>query len=255
MAQSLVKDASITTIEQVLGDIVPGWAPRPHPISNPEFHHLQGQYCRLELLNSNTNPTTIEQLYEVFKPTEQTHFTYLSYGPFETRDHFAEFIRTKEASSSNTILYSIIVDDRAVGFAGYLRIVEQHGTIEIGHVNFSQQLVRTRQGTEAIYLLLQLVFDTLGYRRVQWRSNRLNDKSRQAALRMGFQYEGTWINMEVCKGRSRDISCYSIVNGEWPRVREEFQRWLSNDNFDVNGQQLTKLNAAHVHSRNLNIST
>ena len=240
-------------MEQTLGDIVPGWTARAHPTSNVEYQHLQGRYCRLGLLNSNTSSTIIEQLFEVFKPTEKTHFTYLSYGPFETFDHFVEFIRTKEVPSSNTILYSIVVNDRAVGFIGYLRIVEQQGTIEIGHVNFSEQLVRTRQATEAVYLLLQLAFDTLGYRRVEWRSNALNIKSRQAAVRLGFQYEGTWMKLGVCKGRSRDISCYSIIDDEWPLVKQEFRRWLNTENFDKERQQLTKLNAAEVNQRILQI--
>jgi RimJ/RimL family protein N-acetyltransferase len=199
------------------------------------------------LLSSKTNNTIIQQLFHVFKPTEQLHFRYLKYGPFDTIDEFKQLVYTKEQPSSDTVLYSIFVNDLPVGFISYLRINQENGVIEIGNVNFSQQLVRTRQGTESIYLLLQHAFDTLGYRRVEWSCNAFNTKSRQAAIRLGFKFEGIWLKSEVCKGRSRDNAWYSIVDDEWPQVKQELQRWLNPENFDINGQQLTKLNGAQVN--------
>jgi RimJ/RimL family protein N-acetyltransferase len=238
-----------TDIDKLLGNIVPNWTPRSHPLSNPKYHIIQGQYCRLELLNSKTNDNIIQQLFDAFKPTEDAHFKFLKYGPFKTVDELKEFIRVKEQSSSDTVLYTIFVNDIAVGFLGYLRIYFNQGAIEIGNINLSQQLVRTRQGTESIFLLMQLAFDTFGYRRVEWRCNALNIKSRQAAIRYGFQYEGTWLKSDISKGRSRDDSWYSIVDDEWIEVKQEFQRWLNPENFDSNGQQLTKLNGAQVNPR------
>jgi len=239
----------VSNNNQSIGAIVPNWIPRSHPLSNSQYHTLQGQYCRLELLNSKTNDIVIQQLYDVFKPTEEIHFKYLAYGPFKSVDEFKKFVHKYEQPSMNTVFYTIFVNEIAVGFISYLRINSDHGTIEIGHVNFSQQLVRTRQGTEAIFLLLELAFDTFGYRRVEWKCNAFNIKSRQAAIRLGFQYEGTWLKSEVCKGRSRDNSWYSIVDDEWILIKQEFQRWLAPENFDSNFQQLTKLNAAQVNPR------
>ncbi|CAF2089370.1 unnamed protein product, partial [Rotaria magnacalcarata] len=229
------------------------WTPRPHPLSNPQHHILQGQYCRLEVLTS-TNDIVIQQLYDAFKPTEETHFKYLGYGPFKTVDEFKQFIYMKEQPSGSNVLYAIFVNDMAVGFITYLRISEEHGTIEIGSVNLSHLLVRTRQATEAVFLLLQLAFGTFGYRRVVWSCNALNMKSRVAALRFGFQYEGTWMKAEVSKGRSRDTAWFSIVDDEWSQIKEEFQRWLNPENFDINGQQLTKLNGAKVNPRHHKIT-
>ncbi|CAF1229919.1 unnamed protein product [Rotaria sp. Silwood1] len=237
------------SIDQPLGDIVANWTSRPHPLDNPLYHTIKGQYCRLELLNSKTNSNIIQQLYDAFKPTEQTHFTYLPYGPFQTLDEFKEFIYSNELPSSNIVMYSILVNEVAVGYLCFVRIDQQNGTIEIGGINFSQHLVRTRQGTESIFLLLEYAFDILGYKRVQWSCNALNSKSRQAALRLGFQYEGTWLKTFIYKGRSRDNAWFSIVDDEWPVVKKELQRWLNPENFDINGQQLTKLNAAQVNPR------
>ncbi|CAF1037025.1 unnamed protein product [Rotaria sordida] len=252
--QITVGDITVSAdMDQSIGNIVLNWTRRSHPLSNPQYHTLQGQYCRLELLNSKTNDTIIQQLYDVFKPTEDVHFKYLKYGPFKTVDEFKQFVYIKEKPSSDYVLYTIFVNDIAVGFISYLRINQDQGTIEIGSINFSQYLVRTRQATEAIFLLLQFAFDTLGYRRVEWKCDALNTKSRYAAIRLGFQYEGAWLKAEVCKGRSRDNSWYSIIDDEWPHIKEELQRWLNPENFDMNGQQLTKLNASQVNPRHTNI--
>ncbi|CAF4107619.1 unnamed protein product, partial [Rotaria sordida] len=150
---------------------------------------------------------------------------------------------------TDTILYSILVNDTAVGFIAFANVNQEYGTIEIGHVNFSAQLLRTRSATEANYLLLHYAFDILSFRRVEWPCNALNAKSRRAALRLGFQYEGTWIKSDLSRGQSRDKSWFSIVDDEWVQLIQEFQRWLNPANFDSNGQQLTKLNAAQINPR------
>jgi len=236
-------------MKQSLGDIVPNWTTRPHPRDNPQHRTLQGQYCRLELLNSKTNDTVFQQLYDAFKVTEAIHFTYLNRGPFESIDNLKQLATNKEKPSSNTVLYTILVNGIAVGCISYCEIFPDRGRLEIGSVVFSQQLARTRQATEAIFLLLEFAFGTLGYRRVQWKSNTLNMKSRRAARRFGFQYEGTFLKAGVFKDRSRDTAYYSMVDDEWPAVKQEFERWLNPNNFDADGQQLSKLNSEQVNSR------
>jgi RimJ/RimL family protein N-acetyltransferase len=247
--QVLVHDNTESMINQPVGPIVLNWTPCANPAANPEYRILCGQYCRVELFTPTTSSITIQQLYDAFKPTEQTHFTYLEYGPFATVDEFTQFLQMLREPSSSTVVYIIIVNEIAVGFITYLRIDEKNGAIEIGHVNFSQQLARTRQATEASALLMQHAFDILGYRRVVWSCNPLNKKSYRAALRLGFQYEGTWLKLGICKGRSADMAWFSIVDDEWPQVKQEIQRWLNPANFDANGQQLTSLNSAQANPR------
>lgn len=248
--ESIQKTESTTNL---LGEIVENWTPRPHPLSNQDYHRLQGQYCRLELLNSKTDGSVLQQLFDVFKPTEDTHFTYLRYGPFKAVDEFKDFVRSKELPSSDTILYTIFVNDQAMGFISYLRIKPDQGTIEIGNVNFSEKLVRTRQATESIYLLLVLAFDRMKYRRVEWKANALNNKSRRAAIRLGFQYEGTWLKAEVVKGRSRDHAWFSMTDDEWPSIKQELDRWLNPNNFNSNGEQMSKLNGEQVNPRQVKV--
>jgi len=66
---------------------------------------------------------------------------------------------------------------------------------------------------------------------------RLYEPSRQAALRLGFQYEGRFRQALVVKGHNRDTDWFSIIDGEWPDIDAAMQRWLSPDNFTTDGKQ------------------
>ena len=60
--------------------------------------------------------------------------------------------------------------------------------------------------------------------------------------RLGFQYEGLFRQAIVYKGRNRDTAWYSILDAEWPAIREAFTQWLDNDNFNNDGSQKSRLN-------------
>ena len=119
----------------------------------------------------------------------------------------------------------------------YLNIVPEHGRIEIGHIWFGAALQRTRAATEAIYLMAAHAFDELGYRRLEWLCDSLNERSRAAAARFGFTFEGIARQHMVSQGRNRDTASHSITDAEWPRLRERFERWLDDANFDEAGRQ------------------
>ena len=84
------------------------------------------------------------------------------------------------------------------------------------------------------------VFD-LGCRRLEWKCNALNERSRRAAIRLGFTYEGIFRQHFVFKGRNRDSAWFSLLDGEWPRVKAAHDRWLASDNFDEEGRQRESL--------------
>ena len=119
-----------------------------------------------------------------------------------------------------------------MGVASYLRIDEEIGSIEVGHILYSPLLQRRRAGTEAMYLMMRRAFDELGYRRYEWKCDALNEASRRAAARLGFVYEGTFRQATIYKGRNRDTAWYSILDSEWPRLRTAFEAWLQPANFD-----------------------
>ncbi len=95
--------------------------------------------------------------------------------------------------------------------------------------------------TEAQWLLMRYVFETLGYRRYEWKCNSLNEPSRRTALRLGFQYEGRFRQALVVKGHNRDTDWFSIIDSEWPRIDKAIRQWLAADNFSADGQQLRRL--------------
>jgi RimJ/RimL family protein N-acetyltransferase len=168
---------------------------------------------------------------------------FLPYGPFgeqSWRDWFAA------AAASDDPLFFAVVDrarDRPVGQASYLRIEPGDGVIEIGHLAFGPALQRTPGATEAVFLLARHAFDELGYRRLEWKCNALNARSRAAAERLGFTFEGVFRQHMVVKGRNRDTAWYAIVDGDWPALRAAFETWLAPGNFDEAGRQRRRLGA------------
>jgi RimJ/RimL family protein N-acetyltransferase len=117
--------------------------------------------------------------------------------------------------------------------------------IEVGHIVYSPALQQTQLGTEVQYLLARYVFETLGYRRYEWKCNSHNAASRRAALRYGFVFEGILRQHKIAKGRNRDTAYYAMLDSEWPARRLNFERWLSPQNFTADGKQklsLSKLN-------------
>src|SRR5207237_6005705 len=149
----------------------------------------------------------------------------------------------QRAPMDDPLTFTII--DRAAGaargLASFMRIVPEHGVIEIGHIWLSPQLQRTRQATEAIYLMSRYAFDDLGNRRLEWKCNAENTASRRAAERFGFTFEGVFRQHMVIKGRNRDSAWYAITDAEWPARRAAFEAWLAPANFDPSGVQRRSL--------------
>ena len=206
-------------------------APRPGPVT------LKGRYGRLEKLR----PDHAADLWKVFAGHDQL-WTYIGTdGPFANFEEFSPAI-ARRAAAADPYAYAIINPaDHAVGYLTLLRIVPEHRVIEVGHVLYSPALQRTRLGTETQYLLARYVFETLGYRRYEWKCDALNAPSRRAALRYGFVYEGTFRQYMIAKGRNRDNAWYSMLDSEWPDRKRNFERWLDPQNFDSEGRQKVSL--------------
>jgi len=125
--------------------------------------------------------------------------------------------------------------------ASYLRITPEHGSIEVGHINYSPILQNTTEGTETMYLMKKNAFEVLGNRRYEWKCNNLNNGSKKAALRLGFKFEGVFRQMLIFKGRNRDSAWFSIIDKEWKKLKKGYLRFLKSSNFDKNYKQLKKL--------------
>jgi RimJ/RimL family protein N-acetyltransferase len=224
--------------DQPIGPAVTGWSERPRPPRSA----LHGRYCRLEPVDPQRHAAALFAAY--MDAPDARDWTYLFSERPETMPLFREYLAG--LAKSEDPLHFTIVDTEAataVGTAALMRIDPAHGVIEVGSIAYSPRIKRTRAGTEAMYLLMRLVFDDLGYRRYEWKCDNLNGPSRAAAQRYGFTFEGIFRKAIVYKGRSRDTAWYSIVAEEWPRIRSAFDAWLDPKNFDEDGQQKRPLKA------------
>ena len=142
-------------------------------------------------------------------------WTYLPDGPFADPESFCQWLERKVVEPDR--LFYALRDkqsQRLAGMATYLDIRPSMGSIEVGYLWFAPFLQRTPQATEAIFLMLRYALDELKYRRMQWRCNALNEKSRSAALRLGFKFEAIFYQHMVVKGHNRDTAWYSILDSD-----------------------------------------
>ena len=207
-------------------------AKRPGPVT------IEGRYGSIEKLE----PRHAASLWKSFAGHDQV-WTYISTdGPFTNEAEFAAFI-AKRAAAADPYAYAIIDEGgNAVGYFTLMEIRPEMKVIEVGHVLYSPALQRTPLGTEAQYLLARYAFETLGYRRYEWKCHALNAASRRAALRYGFSYEGTFRQHIIAKGRNRDNAWFSMLDSEWPARKAGFERWLAPENF-AGGKQKLSLSA------------
>ena len=210
----------------------------PAPALLPFYATLDVDSVRLEPLDPARHG---EALFAATKDADET-WLYLPYGPFESKADFVEWLG-RRAPLDDPLTFTIIDREAgaARGLASLMRIVPEHGVIEIGHIWLSPALARTRQATEAIYLMSRHAFDDLGNRRLEWKCNAANAASRRAAERFGFTFEGVFRHHMVVKGRNRDTAWYSITDSEWPARRAAFEAWLAPANFDPSGVQRRSL--------------
>ena len=207
------------------------WSPPPPPARV----ELRGAHVLARPLDADRDAGP---LYEISHPPagDPGIWTYLPDGPYDSvADFHADLTAAQE--SDDPLFFTLVAGGRPLGIASYLRIEPRHGVIEIGHIWFGPGLARTTAATEAIYLLAANAFDTLGYRRLEWKCNALNAPSRHAAERFGFTFEGVFRNHQVSKGRNRDTAWYAIVDRDWPPIRAGFQAWLAPQNFGPAGRQ------------------
>lgn len=214
--------------------LLPDW----RPATPPRRQLLLGDTVVLEPLDAERHG---DDLFAAAQGAEAT-WEYLAYGPFSGRNEFVRWLESR-APLDDPLTFTIVdrASGRARGLASFMRIDPPNGVIEVGHIWLSPVLQRTRQATEAIYLMARYAFDTLGNRRFEWKCDSANEPSRRAAERFGFVYEGIFRQHMVIKGRNRDTAWYSILDSEWPSRRAAFEAWLSPDNFDADGQQRRSL--------------
>jgi RimJ/RimL family protein N-acetyltransferase len=202
-------------------------ARRPEPVS------LNGRFARIEKLEGARDG---QALWEGFKGHDDL-WTYSSQGPFADQGSFRQWLEQRAALADPYYFTIFEADGRALGVTTLMEIRPSMRVVEVGHIVYSPALQRTPVATEAQYLLARHVFETLGYRRYEWKCDALNAASRRAAERFGFRPEGVFRQHMILKGRSRDTAWFSMLDSEWPKIRAAFEEWLAPANFDAKGVQ------------------
>ena len=199
-----------------------------------------GHYTILEPLQIKKH--SIDLFKNFSKDKKGIDWIYMPQGPFKNEISLKKYLKNKNLTG-NPFFYTIYSKRLKTfcGLASYLRIKPQVGTIEVGYITYAKNLQRTVEGTEAMYLMMKNVFDDLGYRRYEWKCDNLNSKSKKAALRLGFKYEGLFRQATIYKKRNRDTAWFSIIDKEWKLYKKSYRQYLKRSNFNTKFIQKKKL--------------
>ena len=209
-------------------------------IKLPSKKKLIGKYCFLEPINIKKHSKYLYKNFSLDK--KNIIWTYLPYGPFKSHGTFKKWLKSF-CLNKDPFFYAIYSKKHKqyCGMASYLRITPEHGSIEVGHINYSPILQNTTEGTETMYLMMKNAFEALGNRRYEWKCNNLNSASKYAAERLGFKFEGIFRQMFIFKGRNRDTAWYSIIDKEWPNYKKKYLSYLKKSNFTKTNRQKKSL--------------
>ena len=206
----------------------------------PSKKKLIGKYCFLEPINIKKHSKDLYKNFSLDK--KNIIWTYLPYGPFKSYGSFKKWLKSF-CLNKDPFFYAIYSKKHKqyCGMASYLRITPEHGSIEVGHINYSPILQNTTEGTETMYLMMKNAFEVLGNRRYEWKCNNLNSASKYAAERLGFKFEGIFRQMFIFKGRNRDTAWYSIIDKEWINCKKKYLSYLKKSNFTKVNRQRKRL--------------
>ena len=123
--------------------------------------------------------------------------------------------------------FAVVRDGTIVGSTSYLSLAPEHLRLEIGNTWLNPALWETGANVEAKYLLLRHAFETLGCRRVEFKTDALNERARAALAALPAQFEGIHRkHMLVRDGERRDSAWYAVIDDDWPDVKRTLERRL-----------------------------
>ncbi len=198
----------------------------PRLLVRPEARTYEGRHVSMSPVDPEGD---VDELFECSHGTTQIEqlWTYMPYGPFENKHQMK--IHLDGCAESTDPLFFTVTDkasEKKTGMVSFLNIVEVHQTIELGHIWYSPRVQRTMVNTETIYLMLCESFDHINYRRVEWKCNTLNEKSRQAAQRLGFSFEGIFYKHFINKNRNRNTAWFAMLDDDWANIKANMKKLL-----------------------------
>lgn len=195
----------------------------------PSPQHFDGLFITLTPLDVARDVT---ELFTISHSDESTRklWRYMPCGPFADAQAQGAFLREWQ-STPNVVAFAVrdASTQSCLGSISLMSIRAEHGVAELGNIWYAPAAQRTKANTEACYLLLRHCFEDLGYRRMEWKCDARNEPSRNAALRLGFTFEGIFRQHMIIKGENRDTAWFAMLDHEWPQIATAFHRWLYED--------------------------
>lgn len=199
------------------------------PARRPGRHIRQGRHVRLAPVDPSADAEALWRATHDGSPEAEAVWTYLAYGPFADVAEMRAWLETL-VPSEDPLFLTVHTDRGPSGVVSFMSIDPDMRRLELGHIWYAPVAQRTEANTEAVLLMAREAFDELGYRRVEWKCDALNARSRAAAERLGFTYEGTFRNHMIVKGRNRDTAWYALTEEDWPAARSALEMWLAAPN-------------------------
>lgn len=195
----------------------------------PSPQRFEGRFITLTPLDIASD---VPDLFAISHLDESTRklWRYMPRGPFADVEEQAAFLREWQATP-NVIAFTVrdTSTKHSLGSISLMSIRAEHGVAELGNIWYAPAAQRTKANTEACYLLLRHCFEDLGYRRMEWKCDARNEPSRNAALRLGFTFEGIFRQHMIIKGENRDTAWFAILDHEWPQIAASMRTWLHED--------------------------
>lgn len=150
---------------------------------------------------------------------------YMSGGPFGDAAALRAWL-AHQVAADDGLPFTVRVAGTPVGVINYLANQPAHLKIELGSIWYGPVAQRSGVSAEATYLLLRHAF-ALGYRRLEWKCDALNQRSRRAALAYGFSFEGIQDAHYIVKRRNRDTAWFRMLDNEWPGLADRLNRYAA----------------------------
>jgi len=187
---------------------------------------LEGLVVRLEPIRHEHD----QLFWNIAKDNLEDIFRWIPYS-MKTPEDFQRLIAKafdEQERGESVVFATVERSGRAIGSTRFMNIDRANRRAEIGSTWIAPAWQRTAVNTEAKYLMLRHAFEVWGCFRVELKTDALNEKSRNAILRIGAKEEGTLRRHVITwTGRVRDSVYFSILDSEWPEVRARLERKLS----------------------------
>ena len=190
---------------------------------------MESAHLTLEVLTSERIPELFEAI-----GSDPDVYRWLPFARPENLEDFTKVLDTfiEETSSGKRVAHAVVLKStsKAIGTTSFLDLNPTHNSLEIGSTFYSKDYWRTFVNTECKLMLLTESFEVRGVERVTLKTDSLNQRSRDAILRLGASFEGILRHhMKRPDGSWRDSAYFSILQSEWPAVKTNLMAKLESE--------------------------